>query len=89
MSNDLDNIRKQIDALDEKLQDMINERAQLAQQVAEVKLAHGDEAVFYRPEREAAVLRNVVARNNGPLSGETKSILHPIGAGFLIYPFDD
>ena len=70
MTDSLDNIRKQIDALDEKLQSMINERAKLAQQVAEVKQVQGDDAVYYRPEREAAVLRNVVDRNQGPLSGE-------------------
>ncbi len=70
MTNKLDNIRQQIDALDEKLQTLINARAQLAQQVAEVKQAQGDDAVYYRPEREAAVLRNVVVRNEGPLSGE-------------------
>ena len=70
MTDKLDNIRKQIDALDEKLQSMINERAKLAQQVAEVKQVQGDDAVYYRPEREAAVLRNVVDRNEGPLSGE-------------------
>lgn len=70
MTNSLDTIRQQIDVLDEKIQHMINERARLAQQVAEVKQAQGDDAVYYRPEREAAVLRNVVARNEGPLSGE-------------------
>jgi chorismate mutase/prephenate dehydratase len=70
MTNSLDTIRQKIDALDAKIQDLISERAQLAQQVAEVKQAQGDDAVYYRPEREAAVLRNVVARNKGPLSGE-------------------
>jgi chorismate mutase/prephenate dehydratase len=70
MTDKLDTIRQQIDDLDIKIQDLISERAQLAQQVAEVKQAQGDDAVYYRPEREAAVLRNVVARNKGPLSGE-------------------
>ena len=70
MSDKLDKIRQQIDALDEKLQVLISERAQLAQQVAEVKQEQGDAAVYYRPEREAEVLREVVARNKGPLSGE-------------------
>jgi len=70
MDNKLDNIRQQIDELDEKLQALINERAQLAKDVAEIKLQQGDDAQFYRPEREAEVLRGVIARNNGPLSGE-------------------
>ncbi len=63
-------IRERIDALDAELQALINERAGLAQQVAEVKLAAGDDALFYRPEREAQVLRAVKARNEGPLAGE-------------------
>ncbi len=70
MTDTLDNIRQQIDGLDKKLQALISERACLAQKVAEVKLARGDDAVFYRPEREAAVLRKVLERNEGPLAGE-------------------
>lgn len=70
MTDTLDNIRQQIDDLDEKLQALISERACLAQKVAEVKQATGDDAVFYRPEREAAVLRKVLERNEGPLAGE-------------------
>jgi chorismate mutase/prephenate dehydratase len=63
-------IRERIDALDEQLQSLINERASLAQEVAEVKLAAGEDAVFYRPEREAQVLRRVKERNQGPLPAE-------------------
>lgn len=63
-------IRERIDALDEQLQSLINERASLAQEVAEVKLAAGEAAVFYRPEREAQVLRRVKERNQGPLPAE-------------------
>ena len=35
-----------------------------------VTLAHPCAADFYRPEREAQVLRNVMARNTGPLNSE-------------------
>lgn len=70
MTDKLNNIRQRIDALDEKLQALINERARLAQEVAQVKQAQGEAANFYRPEREAEVLRKVLARNPGPLPGE-------------------
>ena len=70
MVDELNNIRQAIDLLDEKLQILISERARLAQKVAQVKQAQGDDTVYYRPEREAAVLRDVLARNEGPLSGE-------------------
>ena len=67
----LEQLRAQIDALDEKLQGLINERASLAQSVASVKRAEeGGEPVFYRPEREAQVLRMVKERNQGPLDAE-------------------
>jgi len=63
-------IRQRIDSLDSELQRLLNERAKLAQEVAEVKLAAGEAAVFYRPEREAQVLRRVKERNQGPLPAE-------------------
>ena len=70
MSEDkLKAVRDRIDALDEQIQDLINERAVCAQTVATLKNG-GDAASFYRPEREAAILRKILARNQGPLSGE-------------------
>ncbi|KZY33513.1 prephenate dehydratase [Alcanivorax sp. HI0083] len=71
MTDSLDNLRNQIDELDQKLQDLLNERATLAHKVAEVKTATDPNPVFYRPEREAQVLRRVKERNQGPLDGET------------------
>lgn len=60
-------LRAKIDALDEKIQALIARRAQLAQAVAEVKRGSGA-AHYYRPEREADVLRRVIERNKGPLA---------------------
>ncbi len=71
MSDDkLQALREQIDAIDSRLQEDISERARLAGEVAKVKTAQGDESSFYRPEREAQVLRKVIEKNQGPLSGE-------------------
>jgi chorismate mutase/prephenate dehydratase len=72
MNNDqaLQALRARIDALDEQLQTLISERASCAQQVAEVKRAAGEINDFYRPEREAEVLRRVAERNQGPLTNE-------------------
>lgn len=64
---DLNKIRVRIDELDREIQSLVSERAQCAQQVAEVKMRAGDDALFYRPEREAQVLRAVKERNTGPL----------------------
>ncbi|MEJ2566303.1 MAG: prephenate dehydratase [Gammaproteobacteria bacterium] len=70
MSEDkLKAVRDHIDALDEQLQALINERAACAQTVASLKNGAGAGS-FYRPEREAEILRKILARNQGPLSGE-------------------
>ena len=66
-------LRLRIDALDEKVLELISERARCAQEVARVKmasLAEGEVPVFYRPEREAQVLKRVMERNQGPLGNE-------------------
>lgn len=64
----LADVRQQIDAIDQQIQHLLNERARCAQKVAEIKGRLSDQApVFYRPEREAQVLRGVMARNEGPL----------------------
>lgn len=66
----LNAIRERIDAIDEQIQELINQRAAAAQEVARIKQANGGDPVFYRPEREAQVLRQVKARNRGPLDAE-------------------
>ena len=63
-------IRAEIDALDAQLQELLNRRALLAQQVGISKHADGHTVDFYRPEREAQVLRAALARNQGPLRNE-------------------
>ena len=67
----LQEIRDSIDRLDEQIQDLISERAKLAQRVGASKLGGALRAKdFYRPEREAQVLRKVQGRNSGPLRNE-------------------
>lgn len=66
----LEQIRARIDGLDEQIQQLINERARCAQDVAQIKRESGDETAFYRPEREAQILRDVQRRNQGPLGDE-------------------
>jgi chorismate mutase/prephenate dehydratase len=69
----LESIRGRIDAVDAQLHALINERAQLAQQVGISKHAAGHTVDFYRPEREAQVLRLALERNRaarGPLRDE-------------------
>jgi chorismate mutase/prephenate dehydratase len=62
-------IRTRIDQIDQKLQDLISERARCALEVARLKQDAGDRE-YYRPEREAQVLQTVLGRNQGPLDDE-------------------
>ncbi|MBN4063804.1 prephenate dehydratase [Cardiobacterium sp. AH-315-I02] len=68
-------IRKRIDEIDKSIQQLVSERASCAAQVAKVKLQQnrqqGEIGHFYRPEREAQVLRAVMERNTGPLANES------------------
>jgi len=64
-------LRKRIDEIDLSIQSLVSERAECAAKVAEVKQAMGETGHFYRPEREAQVLRAVMQRNTGPLSDES------------------
>lgn len=66
----LDEIRARIDGLDEQIQALIGERARCAHEIAEIKRGAGGDVAFYRPEREAQILRAIQARNTGPLSNE-------------------
>ena len=65
-------IRQRIDQIDQSLLQLISDRARCAQEVAEIKLAavqsaDGEVPLFYRPEREAQVLRRIQEKNPGPL----------------------
>ena len=66
----LNEIRDRIDRIDRQLHELLNERAKAAHEVAEVKRAHDPDAFFYRPEREAQILRQVQQLNQGPLHDE-------------------
>jgi chorismate mutase / prephenate dehydratase len=69
MSDLLKQFRKKIDAIDEQVLKLVNERAKLAREIGHVK----EDGVIYRPEREAQVLRSMQAINEGPLSNEAVS----------------
>lgn len=66
-------MRTKIDAIDDEIGRLISARAACAQEVAEVKktsLSADAQISFYRPEREAQVLRKAMEQNKGPLSNE-------------------
>ncbi|RKZ47333.1 MAG: prephenate dehydratase [Candidatus Parabeggiatoa sp. nov. 3] len=70
-TQNLQNLRTEIDQLDQDIQELITKRAHLAIKVKDAKYAEEENPTFYRPEREAEVLQNVQKRNQGPLSDDT------------------
>jgi len=64
-------IRTEIDAIDAEILQLINRRAQCAEEVAKTKIAEGEQGTFYRPDREALVLRRIQDLNQGPLPDHT------------------
>lgn len=67
----LADIRQRIDEIDKSIQGLVSERASCAANIAKVKVQQGATGHFYRPEREAQVLRAVMERNAGPLTDES------------------
>lgn len=63
----LDELRRRIDALDDQILSLLEERARLALEVGKAKAARG-EAPFYDPAREHQVFDRLSAATNGPLS---------------------
>src|SRR5678816_1105657 len=66
----LESLRAEIDSVDARIHELLNDRARLARQVGISKHADGHTVDFYRPEREAQVLRMARERNKGPLRTE-------------------
>lgn len=69
-SPELLQVRARIDEIDQRIQDLIQERARFAQQVGRAKGPLKAAVDYYRPEREAQVLRRVIDRNDGPLADD-------------------
>jgi chorismate mutase / prephenate dehydratase len=65
----LGEIRKRIDEVDKKLVQLISDRARLATEIAEIKKIDNT-SVYYRPEREAQILRRIISENKGPMPND-------------------
>lgn len=70
----LQDLRNKIDAVDQKLIDIVNERAKLVVEVGKIKRKSG--SPIYAPHREQAVLKKVLGMNEGPLAEKTVEALY-------------
>ena len=64
---DIEDWRKKIDELDQKLVELISQRARAAVEIG--KLKRNTSMPIYEPDRERIVFENVQAVNRGPLAG--------------------
>ncbi|CAG5004388.1 Bifunctional chorismate mutase/prephenate dehydratase [Dyadobacter sp. CECT 9275] len=62
----LEDLRNRIDALDDQLLDILNERMELVHQVGELK--RSSNSIIYRPEREKQILERLEKKNSGLLT---------------------
>ncbi len=68
--SDLELLRRRIDEIDDRLQDLLIERIEIVTRVAAHKRSN-TEVAAHQPAREAEIIRRLVSRNHGPLSPAT------------------
>ncbi len=65
MEEDLKKLRKEVDACDQAIVELLNKRANVAYEIGKLKSREG--AAIYDPTREEIVYQTVQAKNEGPL----------------------
>lgn len=73
MAKTLPELRTLIDALDQELLALLNQRAALAHEVGEVKKVDG--SPIFRPDRETQVITHLQTVNPGPLKGSSVAVI--------------
>lgn len=63
--NSIDELRREIDAIDDGIHDLLMRRAEIAQRIGRVK--DRERSPVFRPAREAMILRRLIRRHTGPL----------------------
>lgn len=64
----LEDLRKQLDAIDNKMVSLLSQRADVILKVAALK--NRDHLPAHVPEREAAIMQRLREQNPGPLTGD-------------------
>jgi chorismate mutase / prephenate dehydratase len=92
----LDDWRSRINDLDNQILNLLNQRAEAALKIGDLKRRHG--LPYYVPEREAEIVSRLSAANAGPMPGDTvravwreilsgcRAIEHPLTVAYLAPP---
>lgn len=95
----LEDLRSEIDGIDDALHDLLMRRAEVVRAIAKVKLARQPEgaglAAAFRPAREAAILRRLLSRHDGTfpkrvlarISREIIAASLSVQSGFVLHVF--
>lgn len=76
----LNDLRAQVDKIDQQILDLINGRAKLCVQIGQLKAAEG--APIFSPEREDEILAKVTLSNKGPLhEGAVRAVFRELMSG--------
>src|SRR5712691_3170148 len=68
--SDLEQLRRRIDEIDNRLQDLLVERINIVSRVAAHKRGN-DRLSAHQPAREAEIIRRLISRNHGPFPPAT------------------
>ena len=80
----LDDLRQQIDKIDDQLLKLISRRGQLAQKIGDEKSIKGQNTHFHVPQRERAILDRLKGHNKGPFpSSSINSIFREVFSATL------
>jgi chorismate mutase/prephenate dehydratase len=83
MADSIEDLRKEIDSLDEKIVELLNQRALLAAKIGEIKKGQSQGA--YDPKREKEIYQHILSANQGPVSKEALlNIYKEIMSGMLM-----
>jgi len=78
-SEELETLRKKIDEVDNKILELLNDRARFAIDISRLKKENSYD--IYDPVREREIEKNIKSRNGGPLSNKSvvaiENILEP------------
>ena len=82
LMDNIQELRKKIDELDDKLLDLLNERAEIVIDIGNIKKTA--KLDFHSPSREQEILQRLTARNKGPFPQDTlKAVYREILASSL------
>ncbi len=71
---ELEELRQEIDRIDDSIIELLNQRAEVALHVGEIKAASSQRA--YVPERERQVLQRLTHKSKGPLPAESLTLIY-------------